>query len=145
MNWVPDSTPTHFHVPFVSQIVKREPFIMPLGPGGLTLGSNSVNSKPRHSIITRGAKLPLLSAAYGVGAALSKVAECSRLQFEHFQTKLAVIFFPDMRERSSYAQYIVGQYSKRFFMIYAGNRPKRTVRFTETRFGCVSRQLLHWT
>ncbi len=87
---------------------------MSLGLGGLTLGSKSVNSKPRHSIITRGAKLPLLSAEYGVGTALSKVAECSRLQFEHFQTKLAVAFFPDMRERTSYAEYIGGHYSKKF-------------------------------
>ena len=114
MNWAPESTPTHFHMPCVSQIVRRELSVMPLGLGGLTLGSNSMNSKPRHSIITRGAKLPLLSAEYGVGAALSKVAECSRLQFEHFQTKLAVAFFPDMRGRSSYAQYIVGQSSKDF-------------------------------
>ena len=72
-----------------------------------------MNSKPRHSTITRGAKLPFLSAEYGVGATLSKVAECSRLQFEHFQTKLAVAFFPDMRERSSYAQYIISHYSKK--------------------------------
>ena len=145
MNWVPESTPTHFHVPCVSQIVRREPSVMPLGLGGLTVGSNSMNSKPRHSIITRGAKSPLLSAEYGVGAALSKEAECSRLQFEHFQTKLAVAFFPDMRGRSSYAQFIVGQYSKKFLAIYSDNRPKRTLRFTETSFGCVSRQLLHWT
>ena len=125
MNWVPDSTPTHFHVPCVSHIVRREPFVVPLGLGGLTLGSNSVNSKPRHSIVTRGAKLPLLSAEYGVGAALSKVAECSRLQFEHFHTKLAVAFFPDMRVRSSYAQHIVGQYSKRNIIIsfLVDNRP----------------------
>jgi len=83
-----------------------------------------VNSKPRHSIITRGAKPPLLSAEYGVGAALSKVAECSRLQFAHFHTKLAMAFFPDMRERSFYTRYIVSDYSGNLFMVYADNRSR---------------------
>jgi hypothetical protein len=145
VNGVPESMPTHFHMPCLSQIVRGEYSVMVLGLGGLTLGSKWVNSKPRHSITTRGAKLPLFSAEYGVGAALSKVAQCSRLQFEHFQTKFAVVFFPDMRERSSYAQYSIGHHTRELSMVYAGNRSKRTVRFTATRFGCVSRQLLHWT
>ena len=100
--------------------------MMSLGLGDPTLGSKWVNSKPRHSIVARGAKLPLLSAEYGVGAALSKVAECSLLQFEHFQTKLAVAFFPDMRERSSCAEYIGGHYSKNkllFMHIIVSNAP----------------------
>ena len=78
----------------------------------------------KHQIPTRGSNWPLLSAEYGVGAALSKVAECSRLQLEHFQTKLAVAFLPDMRERSSYTKNLVGDYSRRIPMFSLEHRPR---------------------
>ena len=81
-----------------------------------------MNSKPRHSIMTKGANCPLLPAEYGVGTALSKVAECSRLQLEHFQTKLAVAFLPDMRERSSYTRNIVGRCRGKMFTFFFDNR-----------------------
>lgn len=70
-----------------------------------TLGSNPVNSKPRHSMITNGANCALASAVYACGGeAFSNFAELSRLHVPQRQTKCAVLPFPPLTSRSSWNQ-----------------------------------------
>ena len=60
-----------------------------------TLGSKLVNSRPLHSIMMKGRNCPLASAGYGCGEpGGSNLAELSRLQWPHFQTKWAVLSLP---------------------------------------------------
>src|ERR1700734_3877464 len=66
-----------------------------------TLGSNSTNSRPLHSIVTNGANCPLASDEYGCGGeAASNFAELSLLHVPQRQTKCAVLPFPPLTSRS---------------------------------------------
>lgn len=66
------------------------------------LGSKPVNSRPRHSMMMRGANWPLELAVYGLGGEeVSNFAELSRLHIPHRQTKWAVLPLPPATSRSS--------------------------------------------
>lgn len=67
-----------------------------------TRGLKLVNSRPLQSTVMKGANCPFASAVYGCGGLdASNLAELSRLQRPHFQTKWAVFPFPELTWCSS--------------------------------------------